>query len=231
MRSHIRVLSPAGLVVALPGFAAAIWLVLLGALVNPALAGSDKGEVVFRVTLTGPVDADDHFTIWSRCPDEWCQPPSIPGVPTPDFYEKPVVVCGRNLADQPICSARTYEWTLALTPGLLQYRFEREPDGANDPTGTGPSQTLVEGRWQVHSGRQVLTFEYVYPSPHLPNTAMSAPTVGVTPDIVALIGTVLATLAVGRRSCFEQTDGNSGAVVLESRLPIHPGAGAPVHRA
>lgn len=97
MRSHIRVLSPAGLAVALLGFAAAIWL-LLGALVSPALAGSDKGEVVFRVTLTGPVDADDHFTLWSRCPDEWCQPPSIPGVPTPDFYEKPVVVCGRNLA-------------------------------------------------------------------------------------------------------------------------------------
>jgi hypothetical protein len=163
------------LVRALLLLSAAFGLVMLSAMPSPALAGTDKGEVVFRVTLTGPVDPDDHFIIHLRCPDEWCQPPKIPGMPTPEDYEKPVVVCGRNLADQPICSARTYEWTLELIPGTLHYRFEREPDGANDPTGSGASQTLVEGSWQVHSGRQVLTFEYVYPSAssQLPNTAVA----------------------------------------------------------
>ena len=135
--------------------------------------GADKGEVVFRVTLSGPVDPDDAFVIWSRCPDEWCQTQVIAGGP----IERPVVACGRGLADQVTCAATTYEWTVDLDPGTLEYRFER----TRDLPGDNEVQVLDTGEWEVHGGRQVLTFEYVYPSQSskggvtLPDTALPTP--------------------------------------------------------
>jgi len=149
---------------------------LLATMIAPVAAqelGTDKGEVVFRVTLTGQVDPDDGFAIFSRCPDEWCQSQVIAGGP----IEHPVVACGRGLADQVTCTATTYEWTVELDPGTLEYRFER----MRDLLGDNEVQILHTGTWEVHSGRQVLTFEYAYPAQSsgggviLPDTALPAP--------------------------------------------------------
>ncbi|MGH2417831.1 MAG: hypothetical protein ACRDFY_05810 [Candidatus Limnocylindria bacterium] len=133
--------------------------------------GTDQGEVIFRVTLRGPVDADDAFVIWSVCPDEFCQTQVVAGGP----IEAPVIACGPpvEIADAVVCSERTYEWTVDLSPGTLEYRFERQ----RDVPGDDERQLLHTGTWEVHSGRQVLTFVYEYPggAATLPNTAVPAP--------------------------------------------------------
>ncbi len=147
--------------------------ILVLGVVTPAAAeeiGTTTGEVVFRVTLTGPVDSDDAFVIWSQCPDEWCQTQVIAGGPR----EHPVIACGQGLADQVTCSATTYEWTVELVPGTLEYRFER----FSALTDQDP-QILHTGTWEVHLGRQVLSLGYTYPSTsgagQLPDTALPAP--------------------------------------------------------
>jgi hypothetical protein len=160
-----------------PGIRVLLALVLTLVATSPVVAqeaGSETGEVVFRVTLSGPVDADDTFVIWSRCPDEWCDVTVNAGGPT----ERPVIACGGSTSHTPACTADTYEWTVQLVPGTLEYRFERAPGGRLNSG--RPSQVLHSGTWDVHPGRQVLTFAYGYPSssaegPVLPDTAMSAP--------------------------------------------------------
>jgi hypothetical protein len=152
----------------------AVLLVSTVAPVTAQEAGADRGDVVFRVTLTGAVDPDDEFYVVSRCPDEWCQSQPVAGGP----IEHSVVACGPpdRVADATVCSARTFELTIPTMPGTLEYRFFRMRDvgGANEV------QLLHQGSWEVHTGRQVLTFVYEYPGGStapsaLPNTALPAP--------------------------------------------------------
>lgn len=155
--------------------AASIAAVLLVTGIAPVAAqeaGSDTGDVVFRVTLRGPVDPDDAFLVWSVCPDEWCQVEVVEGGP----IQRPVIACGPPdiIADAVMCSEKTYEWTVELIPGTLEYRFERQ----RDVPGDDERQLLHTGTWEVHSGRQVLSFVFEYPGgapTTLPDTAVPAP--------------------------------------------------------
>ena len=116
------------------------------------------------------------LSIVSQCPDAWCNVEVIAGGP----LERPVVACGAGFADAPVCSATTYEWTVELALGTLEYRFLRVRDVAGDHE----ELTQHTGSWEVHAGRQVLSFAYVYPdassaggegAPMLPDTALAAP--------------------------------------------------------
>jgi hypothetical protein len=133
--------------------------------------GADTGEVTFRVTLSGPVDDRDGFLIFTRCGDEWCDAPVSEAYPE----GQTVYACAKGLADQVPCEATTYEWTVELATGPLEYDFVRNRDVFGDQE----HQVLHSGSWVVHSGEQVLSFAYAYPSnsagPTLPDTAVPAP--------------------------------------------------------
>lgn len=84
-----------------------------------------------------------------------------------------MIACGPDYADAPICSETTYEFSADLMPGPMDYHFYR----IRDALGDNQEQLLHSGSWQIHSGRQVVTLEYVYPSGAgvLPDTAVTAP--------------------------------------------------------
>lgn len=141
-------------------------------------AGSQTGSVTFRVTLSGPVDDADAFLVVSRCDDPWCQDQAFEDGP----IEHPVVACGAGLADAPVCSVTTYEWTVELQTGTLEYEFVR----IRDVQGANERQVQHVGSWEVHGGQQTLSFGYVYGgsgtggnrgsgAPTLPDTAVPAP--------------------------------------------------------
>jgi len=118
-------------------------------------------DVVFRVTLSGPVSAADTFGVAIECSkpcvteDIWlvCTPPA-------DFYVLPV------------CGEGTFEFTAQIEAGLvLDYALVRW-------TGDGPLRRHLHGSIVVHEGRQVISLGYVYPggeAPGLPDTAVPAP--------------------------------------------------------
>ena len=70
--------------------------------VSSAVAGTDRtGEVVFRVTLEGPVDPGDTFGVRREYVDGCCVVDPIE------------MVCGNanpSTPQLPLCSARTYEF-------------------------------------------------------------------------------------------------------------------------
>ena len=142
--------------------------------VPPTLAGSDRGEVVFRLTLEGPVPPTHTFAI--ECG------PTSGGENACFSVESIVVVCSPPdpTYDYEPCEARTYE--LVATPPVgqtIEYTLLRwtTPDLAH--TEDQPEQHLA-GTWTVHEGRQVISLGFVYPggsgpsAPMLPDTAMPA---------------------------------------------------------
>jgi hypothetical protein len=82
-----------------------------------------------------------------------------------------VVACGIGLADHPVCSATTYEWTVDLATGPLEYDFVRTRDVMDEQE----EQLQHSGTWQIHSGHQVISLGYVYPGGMLPDTAVPTP--------------------------------------------------------
>ncbi len=129
--------------------------------------GATTGEVTFRVTLSGPVDTKDAFVVYVRCDDERCDETAAAAYPE----GHPVVACGIGLADAPVCSATTYEWTWDLATGPLEYDFLRTRDVM------GEQEDLLQhsGSWEIHTGSQVISLGYVYPGGMLPNTALPTP--------------------------------------------------------
>jgi hypothetical protein len=143
-------------------------LIALSMTAGAAFAGSESGEVVFRLTLDGDVNPDDGFLIDVRCDGgEFCN--GVNNARTLYFCAAPILV------DTVLCEAKTYEFTVAIPPQAMTYTLYRVPNVA-DP-GHEPIP-LLSGAWQVHGGSQTISLGYVYPagdgegSPLLPNTAM-----------------------------------------------------------
>ena len=120
-------------------------------------------DVVFRVTLSGPVPAADPFGVAIEC--------NLPCV-TEDYW----LVCGPpdETYILPTCDEATYEFTAHIEAGLvLEYALARWPGGFS-----GPLEEHLHGSFVVQKGRQVITLGYEYPgaeTPALPDTAMPLP--------------------------------------------------------
>lgn len=138
--------------------------------VSPASAGSETGEVVFRLTLEGPVPARHTFAIeCGVAPDPCFGPETI------------TVVCSPPGAtyDYESCETTTYEVVALVAAGrTLEYTLLRWTTSDLTHTDEQPEEHLP-GSWSVHEGRQVisLTFDYAATSvtPTVPDTAMSSP--------------------------------------------------------
>lgn len=121
----------------------------------------DYEEVIFRVTLSGPVAADDSFGVALEC-DRPCV--------TEDVW----MVCGppSDTSVLPVCDEGSFEFTAEIGAGLaLDYALVRWPA----PDGT-TREEHIPGSIVVQEGRQTISLGYVYPSgaPALPDTAMPA---------------------------------------------------------
>lgn len=139
---------------------------LVAAIPATSLAGEEYEEILFRVTLEGPVDPSHAFSIRRSCREEPCV--------TQDIIE----LCGppSESTNVPTCSARTYELTSEIRAGLtIDYALLR-----TTPTSDVPEEHL-NGSIVVQEGRQVISLGYVYPdgstrqpgaSPVLPDTAL-----------------------------------------------------------
>jgi hypothetical protein len=143
-------------------------LMALSMTAGAAFAGSESGEVVFRLTLEGDVNPDDGFFVDVRCDGgDFCH--GVNSARTVYFCAAPIV------ADTVLCEAKTYDFTASIPPQSMTYTLYRVPDVA-DP-GHEPVAVL-SGAWQVHGGSQTISLGYVYPgrdsagSPTLPDTAM-----------------------------------------------------------
>jgi len=144
---------------------------LVAAIPATGAAGeAEYEEVVFRVTLEGPVDPSHTFAVRRACAEEICV--------TEDIF----IVCSPPDAnyDWQTCSATTYEFTSRIRSGLtVEYallRWTRDLSHTNDQ----PEEHL-HGSWVVREGRQVISLGYAYPSrtpsqptagPVLPDTAL-----------------------------------------------------------
>jgi hypothetical protein len=137
----------------------------------PAQAGTEGGEVVFRLTLEGPVGTDEGFYIDVRCDGgEFCN-----GADEPRY----VYFCATaEIADAAICRGEddTFEFSADIPPQGITYELYRQTEISR--TDMHRSGVVLSGSWQVHEGRQVISLTYVYPggaAPTLPDTAMMAP--------------------------------------------------------
>ena len=124
--------------------------------------GGETGDVVFRVTLEGPVDPSHTFTVSRTCVEERC------AIEDAEFVCSPP-----NVGTGGTCASGTYEFTAQIEVGLtLEYALKRWTDPAGQP------QEFLHGSWVVHQGRQVISLGFDY-SPGgdqpLPDTAMRAP--------------------------------------------------------
>lgn len=154
-------------------------LLVLGALVasptgvSPLLAQDVYEEVVFRVTLEGPVPPAHTFAVRRGCEEQTC------------VTEEIVIVCSppHEFYDYEICAATTYEFTSMIAAGqTLQYSLLRWTTPDLSHTDDQPDEYL-HGSWTVREGRQVISLGYDYPAPGdgntggdaLPDTAMPAP--------------------------------------------------------
>jgi len=144
-------------------------LVVPAIAVSPASAGSETGQVVFHLTLEGPVPASHTFAIECGAAPDPCGGP-----------ESSVIVCSppNAIYDYESCEPTTYEVGALIPVGrTIEYTLLRwtTPDLAH--TDDQPEEHLP-GSWTVHGGRQVisLTFDYSATSvtPVLPDTAMSS---------------------------------------------------------
>ena len=156
-------------------------MIILGANLSPVAAqeaGTETGNVTFRMTLSGPVDDRDGFFVIVDCQDEWCADETLD--PLPDG--KIVMFCGPDVADAPVCNAGTNEFTIGLQTGPMEYWLYR----IRDLPGDSENQLLHHGTGQIVAANQTVTVEYVYPgaggagtggggTPTLPDTAVPAP--------------------------------------------------------
>lgn len=141
------------------------------AIPTAGLAGDDYEEVVFRVTLEGPVNPSHTFAVERQCAEQICVTEDI------------VIVCSPPNAyyDYPVCSATTYEFTSTIRAGLtVEYALLRwtTPDLSQRP------EEYLHGTWVVREGSQTISLGYVYPGaapsepssgPVLPDTALPQP--------------------------------------------------------
>ena len=150
--------------------ACAVALVLAPVIsVSSAVAGTDEpGEVVFRVTLEGPVDPGNTFGVRREYADGCCVVDPIEmvcGIPNPST---PLL---------PLCSTRTYEFVWEAEVGAtIEYELVR---WSTADLSSDAAEYYLAGDWTVHEGRQVISLGYVYPggaptAPALPDTALSA---------------------------------------------------------
>lgn len=148
-------------------------LVALPTTVSPVLAQDDYEEVVFRVTLEGPVPPAHTFAVRRQCEEQTCVTEDIVIVCSPpvDFY------------DYETCTATTYEFTSMIAAGqTLQYSLLRWTTPDLSGTDDQPEEYL-NGSWTVREGRQIISLGYNYPAPGnrnagvvaLPDTSMPAP--------------------------------------------------------
>jgi hypothetical protein len=176
--------------------------VLFGAL--PATAGGGEvtegyEEVVFRVTLQGPVDPSHTFGVERQCAEEICVTEDI------------VIVCSppNETYDWPTCSATAYEFTSQIRAGLtVEYALLRWTTPDLHHTGDQPEERL-HGSWVVQEGRQVISLGYVYPSAAtpsqptggaaLPDTAIEPPHGSVLLGLALVVASLLALHRATRR--------------------------------
>lgn len=143
--------------------------ILFGVLPTTSAAGQvtdEYEEVVFRVTLEGPIDPSHSFSIRHNCREQLCV--------TQDIVE----LCAppSEYTNVPTCSATTYELTAEVRAGLtLDYALLQK-----HPTRDIPQEHL-NGSIVVQEGRQVISLGYVWPGgtpsqpspgPVLPDTAL-----------------------------------------------------------
>ena len=145
--------------------AAVVLAFLAGATAPPVVSGgASTGEVVFELTIQGPMPDDEGFLLDVECEGDvpLCDPPgnyicvAEPIIDTPPCGDPPTtVVASGELAPQAIT------WRLFRVTGLP----------------IPEEMTLVlSGSWTVHPDRQVLSLGYVYPdpgAPALPDTSMA----------------------------------------------------------
>lgn len=143
---------------------------LVAAIPATSLAGEaeEYEEVVFRVTLEGPVNPMHTFAVQRECPEEICVTEAI------------LLVCSPpdDSHRLPACSATTYEFTSTIRAGLtVEYALLRWSTTDLSHTDDQPEEHL-HGSLVVREGRQVISLGYVYPggtpAPALPDTAVPA---------------------------------------------------------
>jgi hypothetical protein len=205
-----------------PVIGALLLVPLLG--VPFATAGTASGEVVFQLTLEGPVHPDDGFFLDVRCDGgDFCEG----GEPRSVFF------CG-EVADSEICEVRTYEFRVAMPPQTIEYHLNRVPEVAM----SGSEPVVVLSRMQeVSEGRQTFSLTYVYPggapAPALPDTRVTGTDTGHVVFRVTLQGPVPQTdtfylqcrSTTGEEVCFESDQGRSDRRALcqqasESPFPL-----------
>ncbi len=164
---------------------------------SPATAGSEgeTGEIIFRVTLEGPVPPAHAFAI--ECG------PSRFGENLCFSVEDIIPVCDTNpFYDFPVCEAKTYEVVTTAVPGqVIEYALLRLT--SSDPTRPAHPERHLPGTWTVHEGRQVISLTYVYPggapAPVLPDTRATGGETGEVVFRVTLEGPVPPTHTFGIR--------------------------------
>jgi hypothetical protein len=141
---------------------AALAAVLIGAAPQPATGGGSTGEVIFRLTIEGPMPADDGFLLDVECDGDipLCDPPgnficvAEPIIDTPSCGRPPGTV-----------GPTTVEMRGELVPQTIEWRLIRV---SNLPSVDREEEVVLSGSWTVHTGQQVLTLGYVYPDPSQP---------------------------------------------------------------
>jgi hypothetical protein len=136
-----------------------------------AIAGTEDAEVVFRVTLEGPVPASHTFAI--QCG------PDAGGENLCFSVEDIVVVCSPpdDTYNYDVCEPKTYEVVTSAAVGqrinyeLLQWTTPNLAHTEDQP------EEHLPGSWTVQKGRQVISLGFIYPggepaAPALPDTAM-----------------------------------------------------------
>jgi len=131
-----------------------------------ATAGTATGEVVFRLTLQGPVDPADAFKLVVDCRDHhYCG-------------EVGNFVCAPPRSDTFVCEAKTYEVVLDIAPQSIDYALYITHDLVSFDGQKPDEDLLLSGSWDVHDGRQVISLGYHYSGgepaapPALPDTAL-----------------------------------------------------------
>jgi hypothetical protein len=132
----------------------------------PTGGPAETEEVVFRVTLEGPVDPSHTFAVDRHCVEERCVVEDAEVICSP-----PELMTFGNGA----CSAGTYEFTIRVQAGLtVEYSLRRWTTPDLSRTADQPEEYL-NGSWVVRDGRQVISLGFDYLGGALPDTALPAP--------------------------------------------------------
>jgi len=151
-------------------------LLLAAAVSVPSVrAGTETSEVVFRLTLEGPVPPTHTFAIDCGTVDN--------GAENPCFGGHTVWVLCTPPTDSPFddalepCAPGTYEVVRPVEGQTVEYSLLRWTTTDLSHTDDQPEEHLA-GSLTVREGQQVISLGYVYPggeAPPLPDTAMPAP--------------------------------------------------------